>query len=262
MKLQNKVAFITDADSNSGQSIIKRLAAEGTQFILNSVSDGKALQAQLEALKQQGTNALIINIDLCSSEAVNTMLEEMAEQIGTVDILIHNNNLIKPASVETCEEDLFLEILNTNAKTAFVCTQEVGRHMAKKKHGKVVYVNSIHAEKPTGSSFAYSASKAAVKMLSKEAALNLGRDGINVNSIEMGPIEGDDEVFGGGTSSLYDYYQYKVPSTKLGTDDDLANVVTFLCSDDARYMNGADIRLDGGFLLHYMDAKINVPEWS
>lgn len=259
MKLQNKIVFITDADSGSGKAIVNRLAAEGAHFILNSTSGGEDIESNLQLLKASGSKVVVTNINLCKSSDLEAMLEETARQLGTIDIFVHNNNVVKPASVETCEEQLFLEIINANAKSAFICTRAIGKQMSAMQSGKVIYVSSIHAEKPTGSSFAYSASKGAVKMLCREAALVLGRDGINVNVIELGPVEGDQEFFQSDISTLYDSYQYKVPNANLGSHDDLAHLVLYLSTDEARYVNGADIRMDGGFLMHYMDFKMKRP---
>ncbi|WP_219835423.1 SDR family NAD(P)-dependent oxidoreductase [Paenibacillus sp. R14(2021)] len=256
MKLRGKVVFITDADSASGRALATRLSEEGAHLILNSLSHRERTEDERENAQVGSTGIVVISIDLCSSLDVSDALDLAEKQLGgTVDVLIHNNDLLHPALVETCAEDVFLAILNANAKSAFVCTQAAGRRMAAKRSGKIVYVSSIHAEKPTGSSFAYSASKGAVKMLAKEAALELGRCGIGVNTIELGPVRGDDERFSSGFSFLYDDYERKMPHNLPDGYDDLAGLVAYLASDEVRAMNGADIRLDGGFLLHYMDHK-------
>ncbi|KIL40500.1 short-chain dehydrogenase [Gordoniibacillus kamchatkensis] len=262
MRLHDKVVFITDADSPSGKAIIDRLSGEGAHFVLNSVSGGENIRANVERCQSAGSKVFVVNIDLCQSSEVEDMLESAAGQLGTVDILVHNNNVVRPISVETGEEALFLDIMNANAKSAFICTKAVGKQMEAKQSGKVVYVSSIHAEKPTGSSFAYSASKGAVKMLTREASIVLGRHGVNVNAIEFGPVEGDDAAFESDISTLYHSYRYKVPNAVLGSYEDLANLVLFLSADEARYLNGADIRMDGGFLMHYMDFKMKRPGGS
>jgi glucose 1-dehydrogenase len=259
MRLQNKIIFITDADSNSGKTLINRLADEGAHFILNSVSDGEEIQSNIAYCQTQGSKVKIVNIDLCKSSEVGSMLETAAQHLGTVDVLIHNNNAVISTSVEICSEELFLQIMDANTKSAFICTQAIGKQMATKQSGKVIYISSIHAEKPTGSSFVYSVSKGALKMLSREAALILGRYGVNVNTIELGPVEGDREKFKSDISTLYDAYQYKVPNAVLGNNDDLAQVVLYLSTNEARHVNGADIRVDGGFVLHYMDHKMKKP---
>lgn len=263
MRLPNKVVFITDADGGSGRALMRRLAAEGAALLLNSPSNGRAVEAELEQVRQSGVRARVVSVDLCRSAEVVPMLERAAGELGPVDVLVHNNNLVVPISVETGEEDVFLQVMNANAKSAYVCAKAVGEQMAAAgRPGKIVFVSSIHAEKPTGSSFAYSASKGAVKMLAREASIVLGRRGISVNTIELGPVEGDDEVFRSDISKLYDSYRYKVPSAVLGTHDDLAELVLFLASDEARYLNGADIRMDGGFLMHYLDFKMKLPQQS
>lgn len=255
MKQRNKVTFITDADSSSGRALVNRFSEEGAHFILNSASQGALIEAEIENAQAAGSKIYIAHFNLCSSSEVTDVIEQAEQQLGTVDVLIHNNDLLKPALTESCDEEVFLEIMNANAKSAFICTQAVGKQMIKQQSGRMIYVSSIHAEKPTGTSFVYSASKGAIKMLAKEAALELGRHGIQVNTIEIGPVKGDNERFLSGISTLYDDYESKVPNDLMGSHEDLANLALYLSSDEARYINGTDIRLDGGFLLHYMDRK-------
>lgn len=259
MHLQKKVVFLTDADSASGRAIIRRLTASGARFILNSYSGGSDLAAELLLVQEAGSQAIVVNIDLCKSAEVTDMLQFAAQQLGPVDVLIHNNIAVYPCTIEAGEEEIFTQSLAVNAKSAFICTQAAGKQMKEKQSGKIIYVSSIHAEKPTGSAFTYSIAKGAVKMLSKEASLVLGRLGISVNTIELGPIEGDDKLFESTISTLYHDYEYKVPNAILGSNEDLAELVLFLASEESNYINGSDIRLDGGFLLHYMNFKMKRP---
>jgi 3-oxoacyl-[acyl-carrier protein] reductase len=256
MRLSEKVVFLTEADSSAGRAIFRRLSAEGASFILNSASGGGAIRDELDRSLASGRKAMVVNIDTCSRDDVDRMLDRAAREIGEVDVLVHNNDLFEPGTIEHGGEDWFRRLIDYNAKSAFICAQAVGRRMAGRRRGRIVFVSSIHAEKPTGSSFPYSASKGAVKMLAREAALQLGRSGVHVNTIEFGPVEGDDERFRSDLSLLYEHYRTKVPNAVLGTHDDLAEAVLFLASDASRYVNGADIRVDGGFLMHYMDHRM------
>jgi glucose 1-dehydrogenase len=260
MRLPSKIVMITDADSASGLTLIRRFADEGAGLLLNSNSGGRLLLDALEYCRAAGSPTLVTTVNMCSTSEVDSMLEEAKNQLGSIDILIHNQRAVLPMRVETGEESSFLEVMDTNAKTAFICAQVVGRQMAAAQSGVMIFINSIHSEKPTGASFAYSVSQGAVKMLVREAALSLGRCGVRVNSIDMGPVEGDQVLFQSDLSSLYDDYQYKVPSGVLGSYDDLTNCALYLASDAARYVNGADIRLDGGFVLHYLDHKMKKDE--
>lgn len=259
MRLRNKVVFLTDADSASGKAVIRKLAPEGAFFILNSTSRGIELQDELALCRALGTQTWVDCVDLCASVEVEALLAKATEQLGAVDVLVHNQNVVRPVSVEACAEAEFLELLAINAKSAFITTQIAGKQMAAKGTGRIIYISSIHAEKPTGSSFVYSASKGAVQMLSREASLALGRFGVHVNHIQMGPVEGSDLVFQSEISSLYEDYRYKVPSAVLGSYDDAADLVLYLSSDESGYINGADIRVDGGFLNHYLDVRTKKP---
>lgn len=259
MRLRNQVVFVTDADSPSGKAMMRRLAEEGASLLLNSVSGGVDIASELQQLHAGGTKTVVGQIDLCDHEDVNRHLDEATQLLGEVGVLVHNRQLVAPISVESGEQSLFDTLLRVNAKSAFICAQAAGARMAARGAGRIVFVGSIHAEKPTGSSFAYSAAMAAVQLLSREASLALGRFGVNVNHILMGPVPGDDAVFRSDISFLYDDYEYKVPNAALGSWDDLAELVVFVAGEHSRYLNGADIRLDGGFLNHYLDAKMKKP---
>lgn len=259
MNQPTQVILITDADNPAGKAMIRRFAEDGAHFLLNSPSDGIAISSEIERAKATGSKVIVRNVDLSIGANANELVLQAEREFGGLNVLLHNNDHLIPLSVEAGSEASFREVMNTNAKSAFLCAQAAGKAMAARESGCIIFISSIHAEKPSGFSFAYSASKGAVKMLAKEAALELGRHGIRVNTIEAGPIEGDDERFRSTRTTLYRSYETKVPSARLGTAEDIANVARFLASNEARCVNGADLRLDGGFLLHYMDHKMKRP---
>jgi len=257
--LSKKTVFISDADSPSGKALINRFSEARMDFVLNSQLDDKEWTDQLVALQAAGTNAIITHTDLCSRSDLASMLDKAESQLGPIEVMIHNQMLSEPAAIETCNETSFLDIMQGNAKSAFFCTQQVGKRMSTRERGSIILVSSIHSEKPTGAAFSFSASQGAIKMLAHEASLFLGRHNVRVNLIEMGPVDGSDALFPSEVSGLYESYRYKVPSAVLGTNKDLAELAFFLAKDEPRYLNGADIRLDGGFLMHYLDNKMKKP---
>lgn len=239
--------MITDAATAFGRAIAEKLANDGFALVLNR-PDGIHEPFHLDAK--------VTNNALTTPTLVEQLRDEIDGEFGRLDVVVHNQNRIEPVTIESCDDETFSRVLDENVRTAFWCTQVLGGYMGQAGAGQIVYISSIHDEKPTASSFLYSASKGAIKMLCREAALDLGRRGLCVNVIEMGPIAGDDERFASDLSDVYRDYQHKVPSTILGTPEDLANMVSFLASDASRFMNGAEIRMDGGFMLHYMDHKM------
>jgi len=123
--------------------------------------------------------------------------------------------------------------------------------MKEQKSGSIVYISSIHADKPSGSSFAYSMAKAAVGILCKEAVLNLGNYGIRANVIEMGPVEGESGIFESDISRLYDNLHLKLNMQPAGTWEQAARLAVFLSDGNCPFINGQSIKLDGGFLLNF-----------
>lgn len=256
VKSDRKVAFISDADNAFGHAIACKLADAGMTLVLNSPLSKSISKASAIDVLQAGTTVMRTCQGLNRPSEVEQIREQIAAAFGRLDLVVHTHNRIVRSTIEHCSEDTFDAIVEENVKTAFLCTQILGHYMVSAECGQIVYISSIHGEKPTGSSFLYAISKGAIKMLCHESALALGRHGIRVNVVEMGPVEGDEQRFESDVSDVYLDYQRKVPSAVLGTPEDLANVVAFLASDEAKYLNGAAIRMDGGFILHYLDSKM------
>jgi NAD(P)-dependent dehydrogenase (short-subunit alcohol dehydrogenase family) len=252
MRFKGRTVFITDAGCDSGRAIASAFIKEGANVVLNSKSDKAFVRDIIEDCKKAGTGYMVCSNDLLDAGSLNGLIEEIEQQFKRIDILIHNNNRVKRVSVEECDDATFEEIMNFNTKSAFLCTQCIGKSMMKNKYGKIVYVSSIHDDKPTGSSFIYSMSKSAVKNLCHEASVEMGKNGINMNLIEMGPVEGDNLKFRSRHTVIYDEdYKSRVPMGIARNMDNLASLVTYIASDEARYIHGSDIRIDGGFLMHY-----------
>ncbi|MCL6444639.1 MAG: SDR family oxidoreductase [Alicyclobacillus sp.] len=256
MDAKRRVAVITDADDEFGQAVARRLAADGMHLVLNSRGFAQTMASAAQLERQHRIKVLVTRFDLTRSAGVEAFLAQIEDTFGGLSLFVHTNRAVVRMSIEACDDALFQSTLDANVTTAFLCTQIIGKRMAEAGSGQVVYVGSIHCEKPTGSAFLFSVSQGAVQMLCREAALELGRHGVRVNFVEMGPVAGDDERFASELSDLYLNYRRKIPAAELGTPEDLASVVSFLASSDARFVNGAEIRVDGGFLLHYMDHKM------
>lgn len=252
MKVEQPVIFISDGDNPFGAAILRRFAARRGRIIVNT----RTRSAVRGDIAEGRAEVLPIDIDLCSRPAVEAMLDELTSDSAPIGIFLHTGNTSERCDVESCTQEQFDRSVRENLKSAFVCTQAVGGRMVERGSGRIIYLGSIHGEKPTRSAFAYSVAKGALTMLCREAALELGRGGVCVNLIEMGPIEGDNERFGDELFPLYDSYRAKVPGRVIGTAEDAANLAWFLASKQARYLNGASVRLDGGFLLHYIDQKV------
>lgn len=249
MRFTGKTVYVTQADTKQGEALALRFAQEGANLVL-----GNACECLVKKVEELGAKAMIVKPDLSSFEGGLALVEEVKAVFGRIDVLLYNNNTVVPSDLEHLQREVFESQLNDNTRTGFILTRVVGDHMAEYKSGKIVYVSSIHADKPTGSTVMYSISKGAINMLCKEAAIFYGPAGIECNVIEAGAVEGDAEKFHSEISALYasDYYmEQRVPRRKAGTDDEIAAVAAFLASQDASFVNGTTMRVDGGFELFY-----------
>jgi NAD(P)-dependent dehydrogenase (short-subunit alcohol dehydrogenase family) len=245
MKYKYKSVLITDASHPVAQAIIARLEREGLTVIKNYPRDtGKEIVGL--SRDSYAYNTWIL-------KEMNELLENIIKNIGNINYLVHTDNVVFRGLIEQTSEEDFKKALDYNTKSAFITTKVFGEHIAQNGGGAIVYLSTLHDEKPTGCAFAYSVSKGAVRMLCKEIALFYGRRGVRANVVQMDPIKGEERLF----DSLISPFNYdastKIPLRRLARPEDFAGVVSFLLSDDAVFINGADIRVDGGHLLYYFD---------
>ncbi len=248
MRFSGKTVYVTQADTAQGEALALRFAKEGANLVL-----GNGCECLVKKVEEAGAKALAVKPDTLTYEGAKALIEEVKSVFGRIDVLVYNNNDVVKTSLENLSSEVFESQLNFNAKSGFVLAREVGMHMAEYGNGKIVFVSSIHADKPNGSAVMYSISKGCINMLSKECALFFGRKGIQTNVIEAGAVEGDDEKFVSTFSPLYamGYMEERIPRRKAGTNEEIAAVAAFLASEDANFVNGTTMRADGGFELFY-----------
>lgn len=246
MSFENKTIFITQASCPIGEALVEKLAAKNVNLVLGSPSEKAVALAE-----KAGAKVLSVEADLASFAGAQKLIEDVKKVFPRLDVVMFNNNKAVKMSIEDLDYATFRSQLDYNAKSAYTVTRFIGDHMAEYGNGKIVYITSIHNDKPTGSTPMFSISKGVVNMLCKEAALYYGRKGVQVNVVEPGALEGDDETFMSDFSGVYAYMDYRIPREKPGTPMEVANVAAFLAGDEASFVNGAFVRVDGGFMLNY-----------
>jgi glucose 1-dehydrogenase len=250
-----RVAFITDASEASGLAIATHLMQAGAAVVLN-VPPPQAMDAVRGQIGPFSDEDIQWTASPLTTRAeVDRVWSSVLARWGRIDILVHNSNVVQPMTIADGDISTYRRLMDINVKSAFLLAQSYGSQRVI-EGGRLIFVSSIHDEKPTGVSFAYSAAKGALLMLAREAALDLGRRGVAVTVVEVGPVAGDDRRFASELSDVYRDFQRKIPSTQLGTPDDIAHLVGFLALPASAFLNGANIRLDGGFSLHYMDHQM------
>ncbi len=243
--LENKVALVTGAATGIGQSIAVSLARQGARVFITGRSEKSLNEA---AAQHEGITALVA--DVGRTEDVTRVLDAIRERTGQLDIVVNNAGMapVTPLAQQTLAE--FDRVININLRAVVdIGVQALPLLQASK--GSIINISSAVANNPLPGMSVYSASKAALKTLSIVWAKELAKDGIRVNSIAVGPIE--TPIYEKTDLSPEEAQKHKdrvtalVPLGRFGQPQDIASLVTFLASDDASFITGADIAVDGGF---------------
>jgi NAD(P)-dependent dehydrogenase (short-subunit alcohol dehydrogenase family) len=250
LNLEGRVAFITGASGGIGAGIARRLHEAGASVGVHCRSNRAGAERLVAEL---GTRALAVGGpsigDLTAEPSVEGLLDQMGAEFGVVDLLVNNAALQPLAPMMDMEAEEFDDVLKTNAGGVFRVTRAVAKRLAAAgKPGAVVNVASIEGLQPAFAHSHYSASKAAVLMHTRSAALEFGPLGIRVNAVAPGLI--DREGLSAAWPDGVQRWQAKAPLGRLGTPEDVADACLFLLSDAARWITGATLTVDGGMLTH------------
>ncbi len=239
-----KTAIVTGAARGIGLAISQRLLSENFQVAMLDIEEA-TLQQNAESLSSMGT-VLALNCDVSNRQEVLTIVDHIAEKLGSLNALINNAGTatFKPF-MRTTEED-WNAIMATNLSGAFHCSQACVPHMLEAGGGSIVNITSISAGRASTLRTAYGTSKAALAHLSKQMAVELGNQGIRVNAVAPGPIDTDMAKKVHSAEIRSDYHD-AIPLNRYGTVEEVANVVHFLCSEQGSYVNGQELAVDGGF---------------
>lgn len=244
MNLKGKVALVTGAGRGIGKAIALKLAKCGADVVVNyNGSADKAAQV-VEEIKELGVKAIAYKANIADFEETQTMMKDIVAQFDRIDILVNNAGITKDNLILRMKESEFDDVININLKGTFNCLKHVSKIMLKQKYGRIVNISSISGVNGTVGQVNYSASKAGVVGMTKTLAKELGSKGITVNAIAPGFICTE------MTEVLKDDYKEKIlegiPVKRLGQTEDIANAVAFLVSDEASYITGQTIMVDGG----------------
>ncbi|MEP6754651.1 MAG: 3-oxoacyl-[acyl-carrier-protein] reductase [Chthonomonadales bacterium] len=250
MKLNGKTAIVTGAGRDGkgiGRSIALALAGEGANIVISDFALPNAEAVAAEVIAATSQKAIAVQGDVSKAEDVERMVESTMAEFGRVDILVNNAGITRDNLLMRMSEDEWDSVINTNLKGAFLCTRAVSRIMLKQKSGKIVNIASVMGLVGNAGQANYSASKAGMIGLTKSTAKELGSRGINVNAVAPGFIQtAMTDVL---KQELRDSMMKMVPLARLGTAEDVARVVLFLSSDDAAYVTGEVISIDGGLFM-------------
>lgn len=251
-RLEGRAAVVTGSSSGIGQTIAVKLAQEGANIVIDYVGHPEGAQETLRQVEAAGAKGTILQADVSKLEAVQSLIEAGWSSFGIVDILVNNAGLEREAIFwDVTEEDYDL-VLGVNLKGPFFLTQAFVRRLrAAKKPGRIVNISSVHEDMAFPNFSTYCASKGGVRMLMRDLAVELGPEGFTINNVAPGAISTPINKNLLDDKPKLNALLANIPLGRLGTTDDVANLVAFLVSDEAAYVNGATFTVDGGLSRNY-----------
>ncbi|MEO5863232.1 MAG: SDR family NAD(P)-dependent oxidoreductase [Burkholderiales bacterium] len=242
MNVKNRIAIVTGSGSGIGQAIVKRLAANRAKTVVVDINQDNADKTVAEIRANQG-HAIAIGCNVTVKSEVQTMVQQVLDQHGHIDILINNVGIVRDNYITKMPEADWDLVIDTNLKSYFLCSQAVVPHMREQEYGRIVNVSSRAWLGNVGQAN-YSAAKGGVVSLTRVLALELGKSGITANCIAPGLI--DTPLFRNLRDDVQDKLKKAQPSPKIGTPEEVAYAAHFFASDEAWYMTGQTLYVCGG----------------
>ena len=243
MNLENKKIIITGATGGIGNSIVKRLSDAGAKIL----ATGTRLE-KLEELKSKFKNTDILKFDISKSDKIEEFIENATKQLGGgLDCLINNAGITQDNLAIRMNIDEWKKVININLTSTFLLSKFAVKKMLKNKYGKIINITSVVGHTGNLGQANYTASKAGIVAMSKSLAIEYAKKNININCISPGFIKTEmtDKI----EEKFKEAIISKIPSSRLGEPEDVANAVLFLASDQSNYVNGETLHVNGGLYM-------------
>lgn len=248
MRLKEKIAIVTGASKGIGKGIAEGFAQEGANLVIVGLTDTEGLADTYNRIVSLGRKALKLQVDVSKLDEIDKMVSSTIEKFGRVDILVNNAAVFYFKKVTDLTEEEWDRTMATNIKGPYFATQRVVSEMKKLGKGKIINLASTAAFRGINEEFSsYAISKAGVVQMTKSMAIELAQFNINVNAIAPGPINTpmNKPIFSDPTRIKW--FMERLPSRRFGEPEDIAHAAIFLASDEADWVHGATLVVDGGW---------------
>ena len=247
MKFEGKTAIVTGGSRGLGRAVCLELAAGGANVVLCYAGNEAAAQETVRAVETLGAKALAVRCDVTDAARVDELVKAAMEAFRRIDILVNNAGITRDNLLMRMSEADFDAVIAANLKGAFLCMKAVSRLMLKQRYGRIVNLSSVVGLRGNAGQVNYAASKAGVIGMTKSLAKELASRGVTVNAVAPGFIETD--MTAALPEAARTAAQNGIPMNRLGAPEDVAKAVGFLASDDAAYITGQVLAVDGGMAM-------------
>jgi len=257
-RLKGQTALVTGAASGIGAGVARALGAAGASVVVNYVTDPGAAESVAENIRAHGGHALTLQADVSSEPEVREMFAKAVARLGTIDILVNNAGLQRDAAFVDMTLAQWNTVLGVNLTGMFLCAREAAREMIRRgprpdvsaATGKIICISSVHEVIPWAGHVNYAASKGGVRLFMQSLAQELAPHRIRANSVAPGAVQTPINRAAWETPDALDALLRLIPYGRIGQPEDVGRVVAWLVSDDADYIHGQTIVVDGGMTLY------------
>jgi len=247
MTLDGNVALVTGGSRGIGKAIVLALASAGANVAINYAGNITAAQAVADEVTAMGRKAILVQGDVANTVVAMEIVEKVVTELGKIDILINNAGITRDGLLVRMKEEDWDAVLSTNLKGVFNCTKAAVKYMMKQRAGKIVNISSVVGVMGNASQANYAAAKAGCIGFTKSVAKEVASRGINVNAVAPGFISTDmTQVL---PEKVVEAMLTGIPLKRAGEPKDVANAVLFLVSEDAAYITGQTLHVDGGMVM-------------
>ena len=247
MSLEGKIAVVTGGGRGIGQAVSLRLAALGAKVIVNYVNRAEPALETVASIEAAGGKGRALQFDVADGQAVDEALAAVAKEEGRIDILVNNAGITRDGLLMKMKEEAWDVVMDTNLKGAFNCIKSVSRVMMKQRWGRIVNISSVIGFAGNAGQVNYASAKAGMIGLTKSVARELASRGITVNAVAPGYIETD--MTAGLSEEVTSKIMTEIPLARLGSPKDVAAAVAYLVSEEASYVTGQSLHVNGGMYM-------------
>lgn len=248
MKFEGKTAVVTGASRGIGRATAIELAKDGAQVVVNYHVNNEAADEVVQTIVDSGGQAVAFQADVGEFDQAEKLIKFAIEQFDDLQILVNNAGITRDGLIMTMREEDWDRVIQTNLKSAFNCSKVAVRHMMRRRYGRIINITSVSGLIGNAGQTNYSASKAGQMGFTKALAREVAPRNITVNAIAAGVFE--TEIWEGVPDDIRQGLAGLIPLGRKGEPDELAKVVAFLASDDAAYITGHVLTVDGGISMH------------
>lgn len=247
MRLKDKTALVTGSSRGVGRAIALSYGREGAKIVINYTSNEKAANEVVDALEKMGTKAIAVKADVAQKADADRLVAAAIETFGGLDILVNNAGFTRPAMMLKMTEDQWDQVVDIHLKGAFLCSQAAGIQMKEQKKGKIINVMSVAGLVGTVGQINYSAAKGGILSMTKSIARELARYNVCANVISLGIVATEMSEKITTDEKLREIYMNRILLKRFAEPDDIAPAFVFLASDEADYITGQLLCVDGGY---------------